>query len=102
MADGNLTGAGLRAAQSPASPAAAACCAWDAGDRVASLRLPARGLAGPLPPPRPPALPRTAPPPAAWSLGSGSSSASADATTGEPWAAEAQESATERRRSPPL
>ncbi|KAK8458777.1 hypothetical protein SEVIR_2G005100v4 [Setaria viridis] len=55
---GNLTGtggAGLRAAWSPSSssPAAAACCAWDgvycdAGGRVASLRLPARGLAGPL------------------------------------------------------
>uniref|UniRef100_K4AEP8 Uncharacterized protein n=1 Tax=Setaria italica TaxID=4555 RepID=K4AEP8_SETIT len=34
-------------------PRRSACCAWDAGDRVVSLHLPTRGLAGPLPPPRP-------------------------------------------------
>ncbi|CAN6196630.1 unnamed protein product [Urochloa humidicola] len=58
---GNLTGAAaaaLRAAWSPSSPA---CCAWDgvacdATGRIASLRLPARGLAGPpLPPAASPA-----------------------------------------------
>ena len=53
---GNLTGAGAGAVRAAwSSSPAAACCAWDgvacdAAGRVASLRLPARGLAGPLPP----------------------------------------------------
>jgi len=52
---GNLTGAGAAAVRAAwSSSPAAACCAWDgvacdAAGRVASLRLPARGLAGPLP-----------------------------------------------------